>query len=61
VSHDPTRKHFLAKMLGLAALGAVAPRAAVRSAVTAATNKEDGKAVAFRLRPQPRAVARLRG
>jgi hypothetical protein len=48
-------------MLGLAAVGAVAPIASVQSAVLAKTNKEDGRAVAFRLSPQPRAVARVRG
>jgi hypothetical protein len=55
-SHDPLRKRFLARVLGLAALGAVAPGAL--AAAAAPTNKADGKAVAFRIRPQPRAVAR---
>jgi hypothetical protein len=48
-------------MLGLAAVGAVAPSAVVRSVAKAATNKEDGRSVAFRLSPEPRAVARARG
>jgi hypothetical protein len=48
-------------MLGLAAAGAVAPSAVMRTAAMAATNKEDGRSVAFRLSPEPRAVARARG
>jgi hypothetical protein len=58
VSHDPSRKRFLAKMLGLVAMGALAPRAVARAAVPASTNKEGGRAATFRVRPQPRAVAR---
>jgi len=48
-------------MLGLAAAGAVAPSAVVRSVAKATTNKDDGRSVAFRLSPEPRAVARLQG
>jgi hypothetical protein len=46
-------------MLGLAAAGAVAPGAVVRSVAKATTSKEDGRPVAFRLSPEPRAVARV--
>ena len=48
-------------MLGFGALGALAPRAVAGAAAPAKTNKADGKSVAFRLRPQPRAVARRDG
>ena len=48
-------------MLGLAAAGAVAPGAVVRTVAKATTNKEGGRSVAFRLSPEPRAVARVRG
>jgi len=61
VSQDTSRKRFLAKMLGFAAAGAVAPSAVARSVALATTNKEDGGSVAFRLSPDPRAVARARG
>jgi hypothetical protein len=47
-------------MLGFAAAGAVVPSAVVRSVALATTNKEDGRSVAFRLSPDPRAVARAR-
>jgi hypothetical protein len=57
VSQETSRKRFLAKVLGLAAFGAVAREAAA----PAPANKADGKSVAFRLAPQPRAVARTRG
>jgi hypothetical protein len=61
VSHDPSRKRFLARMLGFAAVGALAPRAVAEAAAGPRTNKADGNAVAFRLRPQARAVARRGG
>jgi|CZKI01.1.fsa_nt_gi hypothetical protein len=48
-------------MLGFAAMGALAPGRMAQAAVPASTNKADGKAVAFQLRPQPRAVARRGG
>jgi hypothetical protein len=60
VSHNHSRKHFLARILGFAAAGALAPGAAIRAAA-APTNKADGPAVAFRLRREPRAVARRGG
>jgi len=61
VSHDPTRKRFLAKVLGLATVGAFAPGAVASALVPASTNQVTGPAVAFQLRPQPRAVARREG
>ncbi len=48
-------------MLGFAAVGALAPRAVAEAAAGPRINKEDGKAVAVRLRPQARAVARRGG
>ena len=48
-------------MLGFAAVGALAPGRVAAGAVTASTNKADGRAVPFQLRPQPRAVARRGG
>jgi hypothetical protein len=60
VSHDPTRKRFLARVLGLAA-GSLVPGTLARAMIPALSNKEDGKPVAFRVRPQPRAVARVDG
>jgi hypothetical protein len=61
VSHDPTRKDFLAKVLGLATVGVLAPKAVASALTPAPQNKADGKSVAFRLRPQPLAVARRQG
>ena len=59
--HDQSRKRFLAKMLGFAAAGALAPRSALEAVAPAPGNKADGNAVAFRLQTQPRAVARRGG
>jgi len=61
VSHDPSRKRFLARILGFAAAGALAPGSVARAVAPASTNKADGAAVAFRLRSEPRAVARRGG
>jgi len=48
-------------MLGFAAVGALAPSSVAGAVAPASTNKADGRAVAFRLRPQPRAVCRRGG
>ncbi|HEY4990217.1 MAG TPA: hypothetical protein VII09_10440 [Opitutaceae bacterium] len=48
-------------MLGLATVGAVAPAAVAKAIVPVSTNKGDGRSAAFRLQPQPRAVARRDG
>jgi len=44
-------------MFGLTA-GFVVPGTMARAMIPVLSNKEDGKPVAFRIRPQPRAVAR---
>jgi hypothetical protein len=48
-------------MLGLATAGALAPKAVAASLVPSSSNKVDGRSVAFRIRPQPMAVARGNG
>jgi hypothetical protein len=58
VSHDPSRKRFLTKMLGLAAVGALAPKAVAKALAPESTQVQGGKTVGFSIRPQPRAVAR---
>jgi hypothetical protein len=55
--HDHSRKHFLSRVLGLAARGEAAREAAVSSL----TNKAGGIADDFRIPPKRRAVARQLG
>jgi hypothetical protein len=61
VSHDLSRKRFLARILGFSAAGALAPRSVTPAIVAAANNKADGPTVPFRIRPQLRAIARRDG
>jgi hypothetical protein len=56
VSHDPSRKRFLGKLLGLAAVAGIAPRALAKSTVQAATN--DQRQAPIVPKPDARAVAR---
>ena len=42
-------------------MGVLAPKAVASALAPAPQNKDDGKSVAFRLRPQPLAVARRQG
>ena len=55
VSHDPTRKHFFAKLIGLIAAAGLAPRLLAQ----AQTGRDRPVAPAkIELRPESRAVAR---
>jgi hypothetical protein len=58
VSHDPTRKSFLAKLIGLVAIAGLAPRALAKSAVTTPASNTASPVLPFTLRPDARAVAR---
>jgi hypothetical protein len=55
VSHDQTRKHFLAKFIGLIAVAGVAPKFLARPAVTSTS---PAPTASFQLQPEARAVAR---
>jgi hypothetical protein len=60
VSQAPTRKQFLAKLVGLSAAAVAAPR--LVSAVASSSSKSSASpTVSFQVRPQPRAVARRDG
>jgi len=61
VSHDPSRKRFIARVLGLAAVSAVAPGTVAGAIAREPKGVAEGKPAAFRLIPQPRAVARRQG
>lgn len=54
VSHDPSRKNFLGKLIGLAALAGLAPRLLAK--IPSATLSPASPAVT--VRAEPRAVAR---
>jgi hypothetical protein len=58
VSHDPSRKSFLAKMIGLGAAVGLAPRLVARAAVTPAAADTPATKPAVVVRPDARAVAR---
>ena len=53
-----SRKRFLAKLLGLAALGGFAPRRAAGIATDQTTSPAGRPGRSWTLRPEPRAVAR---
>lgn len=55
MSHDPTRKHFFAKLIGLIAAAGLAPRLLAQSQTSRAKPVASGK---IELRPESRAVAR---
>jgi hypothetical protein len=58
VSHDPSRKSFLAKMIGLVAVAGLAPRLAARAATSRPETDRSSATPAITLRPDARAVAR---
>jgi len=55
VSHDPTRKHFFAKLIGLIAAAGLAPRLLAQSQPSQASPVAPAQ---IELRPESRAVAR---
>jgi len=57
VSHDPSRKHFLAKLIGLFAVVGIAPRLLAKP-VQAPSIPAAPAASGITLRPESRAVAR---
>jgi hypothetical protein len=57
VSYDPSRKSFLGKLIGLAAVAGLAPRLLAKSPAAAPAPV----APALAVRPEPRAVARRTG
>ncbi len=61
MTNDTSRKQFLAKVLGLATVGMIAPGAVAKAIVPQKGGKAAGKQVAFRLQPQDRAIARREG
>jgi hypothetical protein len=61
VTKDTTRKSFLARVLGLAAVGALAPRTVARAVIAEPVRPKAAKKAAFRIQPQERAVARRDG
>ncbi len=56
VSHDPTRKHFFAKIIGLIAAVGLAPRLLAKAPPQPAP--APAASVGIELRPETRAVAR---
>lgn len=60
VSHDPSRKSFIGKLLGLVAVAGVAPRLFAKSAtaVTASTTNPVAAPKPFTLQSETRAVSR---
>jgi len=56
VSHDPTRKHFFAKIIGLIAAAGFAPRLLANKPAQPAPTP--GTSGGIELRPETRAVAR---
>ena len=56
MSHDPSRKHFLAKLIGLVAVAGLAPKLLAKSAAPATPTPVKSPVVS--LRPETRAVAR---
>jgi hypothetical protein len=57
VSHDPSRKSFLGKLVGFAALASLAPRVFART-VGVSTTANAASSSTFKLSPDSRAVAR---
>lgn len=56
VSHDPTRKHFFAKLIGLIAAAGLAPRLLAKTPARPAS--APAATGGIELRPETRAVAR---
>jgi hypothetical protein len=61
VSHDPSRKRFLARLLGAAASMGLVSRAVASSAPAAVVPSAAGRVSPVVLRPETRAVARRAG
>jgi hypothetical protein len=57
VSHDPSRKSFLGKLVGFAALASLAPRVFAKTVVTSPA-AQPASSTSFKLSPDSRAVAR---
>ena len=65
MTHDPSRKHFLAKLIGLVAVAGLAPKLFAKTPAALALSRLNGPATptpvplpVVSLRPEPRAVAR---
>jgi hypothetical protein len=59
VSQDHSRKHFLAKFIGLIAVGGLVPKLFSRSEGTrSAPDISAARPAAFQLKPETRAIAR---
>ena len=58
VSHDPSRKSFLAKLIAFIALAGFAPRVVAKSAIGVQPADRAAPVSAFTLRPDDRAVPR---
>jgi len=58
VSHDPSRKQFFAKLLGLTAVAGLAPKLLAGSSSKAAPAPAPVTSGSIQLRPEARAVAR---
>jgi hypothetical protein len=58
VSHDPSRKQFLAKLLGVTAAVGVAPKLLAGSVSTPVAPAAQPAPLPFQLRPEARAVSR---
>jgi hypothetical protein len=61
VSHDPSRKSFLGKLAGFAAMASLAPRVFAKSAAAAGPVEKPAPGLPFTLAPDPRAVSRRDG
>lgn len=58
VSHDPSRKRFLGKLIGLTAIVGLAPQALAKPVVAAADVPQPRDSAKFAIRPDARAIAR---
>ena len=61
MSHDPTRKHFLAKLIGVAASLTVVSKIFAKSAPAESAPAAGRGASSIVLRPETRAIARRAG
>jgi hypothetical protein len=58
VSHDPSRKKFFARLLGLFAVSSLVPKMFAKSFTPSTPAISPAKKTEFQLRPAPRTVAR---
>jgi len=58
VSHDPSRKSFLAKLIGFIAVAGLAPRVVAKSTLSVEPTNQPAPVLPFTLRTDARAVAR---